>query len=501
MPGAVASAHPFSTAAGEEVLARGGNAYDATIAVSAALTVVQPHTNGLGADFFAVVHDHGFRSINGSGWAAGAASPETFRRQGLRSVPRSGPLSALTVPGLVAAWTLLLPRTSRPLRNLLAPAVRWARDGFPASASLARAVATTRRRADDDWRATYAGVRAGVRLRQPALARALAAVGRDGPEAFYHGALARRIARELRAKGTLLTERDLDDFRAEWTTPLRARYRNVDVYTTPPNSQGATALLWLRLLEPEALASASEPEFLATLVRTMRVAYRYRARYIGDPRYLPFPPELLDPASPLDAGPDDPGPRTLGAGDTTAFSVWDGTVGVSAIQSNYMGFGSGVSLPSTGINLNNRGSYFSLDPEHPNCLAPGKRTFHTLMSVIASAPGRDVLLGSMGGDVQPQVHVQVLTRIFDREATLRAAIAAPRFAYPATIYGDAELFAEPGLELPRARRIRGDRSMFGHAHGIDCGTSPEVGIDPRGDGARPVAFRAARPRRTRSGQR
>ena len=275
----------------------------------------------------------------------------------------------------------------------------------------------------------------------------------------------------------------------------------MDVYTTPPNSQGATALLWLRLLEPEALSSASEPEFLATLVRTMRVAYRYRARYIGDPRYLPFPPELLDPASPLDAGPDDPGPRTLGAGDTTAFSVWDGTVGVSAIQSNYMGFGSGVSLPSTGINLNNRGSYFSLDPEHPNCLAPGKRTFHTLMSVIASAPDRDVLLGSMGGDVQPQVHVQVLTRIFDREATLRAAIAAPRFAYPATIYGDAELFAEPGLELPRARRIRGDRSMFGHAHGIDCGTSPEVGIDPRGDGARPVAFRAARPRRTRSGQR
>ena len=501
MSGAVASAHPLSTAAGEEVLARGGNAYDATIAVSAALTVVQPHMNGFGADFFAVIHDGGFHSINASGWAAAAATPEVFRNAGLSSVPTSGPYAALTVPGLVAGWGLLDSRRSRPLRELLAPAIRWARRGFPASASLARAIARTAPRADDDWRATYGGTRAGAQLLQPALGRALEAVGREGPDAFYHGGLARRVARDLRTKGTLLTLDDLEGFRAEWTTPMRTRYRGYEVHTTPPNSQGATALLWLNLLAREDLASASEASYYSALLRTMRVAYRYRARFIGDPRYVRFPPELLDPSFPLERTAELPGPTTFGAGDTTAYSVWDGNVGVSAIQSNYMGFGSGVALPSTGINLNNRGTYFSLDSEHPNCLAPRKRTFHTLMSVIASAPDRDLLLGSMGGDIQPQVNVQVLTRVIDRGQSLGAAIRAPRFAYPASIYGTADLFAEPGLTLPRARTVRGDRSMFGHAHGIDCGVSPEVGVDPRGDGGVSVPGVPPRPRRRRSGQR
>ncbi len=497
VPGAVASAHPLSTAAGREVLARGGNAYDAAVAVSAALTVVQPHMNGLGADFFAVVHDGGFRSINASGPAAAAATLERFRRARRTAVPSSGPLSALTVPGLVGAWTLLRPRTTRPLRELLAPAARWAREGFPGTVSLARSAATTSRRADDDWRATFAGIRAGGRVRQPALARTLSAIARDGTESFYHGPLARRLGRELRAKGTLLTLDDLDRFRAEWTTPLSTRYRGVDVYTTPPNSQGATALLWLNLLGRLDLASLGEGEFVETLVRTMPVAYRYRARYIGDPRYRTFPAELLDPSFPLTAGPRTASDRTDGAGDTTAFSVWDGSVGVSAIQSNYRGFGSGVLLPSTGVSLNNRGSYFSLDPDHPNCLAPGKRTFHTLMSVIASRPGGDVLLGSMGGDVQPQVNVQVLTRLLDRGTPIDRAIAAPRFACPATIYGTAPLYAEPGLELAGARRVRGDRSLFGHAQGIDCATPPTVGIDPRGDGVLPLPNPARGPRPTR----
>jgi gamma-glutamyltranspeptidase / glutathione hydrolase len=486
MAGAVASAHPLSTRIGETVLARGGNAYDAALAVSAALTVVQPHMNGLGSDFFAVVDDGGFRSINGSGWAAAEASIETFQRRGLRAVPTEGPLASFTVPGLVSAWSLLARHTSMPFVDLLAPAAERATRGFPTTESVARAAAEMSARADEDWKATYANVRPGERLRQPALGRTLAAIGADGGESFYHGSIARRIDRDMREKGGLLRFDDLDRYAAEWTTPLHATYRGYDVYTTPPNSQGATALLWLNLLGRLELSSLHEEERVTALVRTMSVAYAYRARYIGDPRFVPFPSELLDPSYPYEEAPPPTGPSTKGDGDTTAFSVFDGHVGISAIQSNYMGFGSGQAVGATGINLNNRGSYFTLDPNHHNALRPGKRTFHTLMALIAAGPRRRVYLGSMGGDVQPQANVQVLTRLLDRNEPIRVAIAAPRFAYPATIYGPADLYAEAGLALSGARPLSTDRSLVGHAQGIDCAETVEVGIDPRGDGLVPV---------------
>jgi gamma-glutamyltranspeptidase / glutathione hydrolase len=449
--------------------------------VSAALTVVQPHMNGLGSDFFAVVHDGGLRAVNGSGWAAAGASVEFFRKQGLAAVPRSGPLSSFTVPGLVSAWALLAHHASMPLSDLLAPAVRFAKDGFPATESLALSAAETVGRADADWKATYAGTRRDAPLRQPALGRTLEAVGQDGGESFYHGAIARRIDRDMRKKGGLLRFEDLDGFDAEWTTPLHTRYRGHDVYTTPPNSQGATALLWLNLLGRLDVGALSEPEYLAALVRTMPVAYQYRARYIGDPAYVPFPPDLLDPGYPYEAAPPPGPPGPHGDGDTTAFSVTDGTVDVSAIQSNYRGFGAGQTVAATGINLSNRGSYFTLDPTHHNALRPGKRTFHTLMALVVLGERQRVLLGSMGADVQPQVNVQVLTRLLDRGESVPQAIAAPRFAYPATIYGSAPLYAEPGLRLPGARP-HPDRSLFGHAQAVVCGEALEVGIDPRGDG-------------------
>jgi gamma-glutamyltranspeptidase / glutathione hydrolase len=487
MHAAVASAHPLSSRVGREVLERGGNAYDATVAVSAALTVVQPHMNGIGADFFAVVRDAGFRSINASGGAAELASIDYFRGRGLAAVPESGPLSAITVPGLVGAWGLLAERTTLPLRELLAPAARLARDGFPATRSLARSAAATASRADPDWRATYGSVRSGQLLRQSALARTLVAIGEDGGESFYHGAIARAIDRDLQAKGGLLRFDDLDRYRAQWTAPFRGRYRGYDVHTTPPNSQGATAVIWLHLLDRLDLTALDEAEYARTLVRTMLVAYRYRARYIGDPTEVHFPPELLDPTYPYETAAPPTGGATLGTGDTTAFSVTDGTVDVSAIQSNYMGFGSGTTVAGTGINLNDRGTYFSLDPTHPNALRPRKRTFHTLMALLVTRPDRRILLGSMGGDVQPQSNVQVLTRLIDRGATIQAAVAAPRFAYPATIYGSAELYAEPGVELAGTRPVGDDRSLVGHAHALDCGDEVHAGIDPRGDGFAPGA--------------
>jgi gamma-glutamyltranspeptidase len=481
MVGAVVSGHPLSTRVGKEILARGGNAFDATIGVSAALTVVQPHMNGLGSDFFAVVHDGRLRSINGSGWAADAASIDAFRARGLRAIPASGPLASFTIPGLVASWSLLAPECTLRFSELVAPAARIAREGFPATGGIAASARSTAARADADWNRVYAGLRPNEPLRQAGLGRTLESVARDGGEGFYRGAIARRIDRDMEKKGGLLRASDLSEFRAEWTEPLRLRYRGLEVATTPPNSQGATALVWLNRLSREPLGSLSEPEYVARLAETLPVAYAYRARYIGDPNRVRFPPELLDPGFRFEDPSAVPGPASFGAGDTTAFSVSDGRNGVSAIQSNYHGFGSGHAVGTTGINLNNRGSYFTLDPAHHNALAPRRRTFHTLMAVAAVGPNRRILLGSMGGDVQPQVNVQILTRVLDRGQPIAEAIRAPRFAYPATIYGPGEWFREEGVGLPAARPSD-DRDRFGHAHAIDEGRTTSIGIDPRGDG-------------------
>jgi gamma-glutamyltranspeptidase/glutathione hydrolase len=480
----VASAHPLSTAAGLEILGAGGNAYDAALAVSAALPVVQPHMNGLGSDFFAVVRERSSVALNASGPAGRNATLGTYRGLGLRRIPARGPLASITVPGLVAAWGVLAREGRLGWKMALAPAIRCATRGFPASASLARA-ASSLRSADDDLRRLYGSVRTGALLRQPAIARTLTEIAGDEGHGFYHGRLARRICADLANKGGLLDPADFDAFSPSIVRPLKIRYRGFTVETNPPPSQGVSALIWLNLLARRDLLSLPRREFVRTLVRTMRVAYGYRATCIGDPECVRFPPSLLRPNAPyvLAANaPDEPG---IGVSDTTAFSVYDGRVGISAIQSNYGGFGSGVAVRGTGITLNNRGSYFTLDPAHPNVVAAGKLTFHTLMATVATG-SRIVFLGSMGGDVQPQVNVQVLTRHLDRGLSISAAIAAPRFAWPATIYGSAPLYREQGLPLSRARLLSRDPSAFGHAQGISVGEEVEVGVDPRGDGLLPI---------------
>ena len=480
---AVASAHPLSTAAGLGVLAAGGNSFDAALAVSATLPVVQPHMNGLGSDFFAIVRDGPSVAVNSSGPAANEATPELYRQRHWAAVPARGPLAAITVPGLVAAWPYLAERGHLTWARNLAPAVRWASRGFPATPSLARA-SRLASWGDRDFRRIYSEVRSGRTLRQPAIARTLRAIGEDAGHGFYHGSLARRICRDLREKGGLLAEEDFDGFRPRLSRPLRVRYRGYAVETNPPPSQGATELFWLNRLAAQDLTTVREREYLGRLVEAMYPAYALRARVIGDPDYLTFPTSLLRTVGGAPGGPRR-GRISEGISDTTAFSVWDGSVAISAIQSNYMGFGSGISTSGAGINLNNRGCYFSLDPAHHNLLVPGKRTFHTLMATLATGP-RTVMLGSMGGDVQPQVNVQVLTRLIDRGQSLTDAITAPRFAYPASIYGAARLYREAGVPLANARVRRHDRALFGHAQGIVVGEETEVGIDPRGDGRLPL---------------
>lgn len=482
MDGHVASAHPIATAIGRDVFRRGGNAYDAALAVSAALPVVLPYANGLGSDLFAVVQDHSVETLNASGPSAELATPEFFEQAGYSSIPDRGPLASFMVPGLVAGWSFFAERASLRWTELLAPAIRYAHDGVPLTPVLAESI---RRMpwADPDWRAIYRHGPEKEVLRQPDMARTLEQVAADGGHSFYHGSLARAIERDMVAKGGLLRFDDLDRYRPTRPPALHVRYRGYDVYTTPPNSQGATGLYWLARLEHRALDSLPSAEYAAALVEAMYPAYEFRARYIGDPDRLPLPPDWLNLPAEGSPGRGVSAAPTTGR-DTTAFSVFDGTVGLSVIQSNYEGFGSGHTVAGTGINLNDRGSYFTLDRAHHNVVAPRKKSFHTLMATAAVGPTL-ILLGSMGGDIQPQVNVQVLSGILDRGLTIQQAIDAPRFACPASIYRSAPLIAEPGRGLPSVP-TPDQPSQMGHCQGIQVGEGVQVGIDPRGEGRLPI---------------
>ena len=450
--------------------------------MSAALPVVLPHANGLGSDLFAVIRDRSVETLNASGPAADLATPEFFETAGCTAIPDRGPLASFMVPGLVAGWSFFTERASLRLPDLLAPAIRYARDGVPVTPMLAESI---RRMpgADRDWTAIYRDRPDPAILRQTDMARTLERVASDGGYGFYHGSLARDIERDMVEKGGLLRFEDLDRYQPTRPAPLHTRYRGYEVYTTPPNSQGATALNWLAQLERSTLSGVTPADYATTLVDTMYPAYEFRARYIGDPDLYPLPANWL--GLPLESRPNGaPSAAPPSGGDTTAFSVFDGTVGLSVIQSNYEGFGSGHTVAGTGINLNDRGSYFTLDRSHHNVVAPRKKSFHTLMALAAVGPTL-ILLGTMGGDVQPQVHVQVLSGIIDRGLTVQQAIDAPRFAYPASIYRSASLVAEAGRGLTSVP-LPDHPSLMGHCQGIEVGEKIAIGIDPRGEGRIPI---------------
>lgn len=476
---AAASSHFLSTKAGLDVLDAGGNAYDAAIAVSAALTVVQPHLNGLGGDFFAVVNDADTYAVNGNGYSAELATIDFFEGAGLNAIPKRGPHSSFSVPGLVSSWSILANNATLPLPKLLGPAIGLARDGFRVTPSIARAITRTGE-GDDDWNRIYRPVANGGVLFQKELAGSLGVVASDNGHSFYHGDIARRIEEDMVRKGGLIRFDDLDSYEALKVRPMRSRYRGSDVYTNPPSSQGVTALMWLNMLERHQLASMPEGEYYEALLSTMKTAYAYRSRLIADPAWLPFDEQLLEPSYDYEASYTQKraGPSIS---DTTAFSVFDGDIGISAIQSNYMGFGSCHNISGTGINMNNRGTYFTLDKMHHNALAPRKKTFHTLMAFLAKGDST-IYTSSMGGDVQPQINVQVVSNVLDRGYGMQKAIASPRFGYPASIYADSEIFYEHDLQLAVGKAVDNLSSMMGHAQGILVSDRVETGVDPRGDG-------------------
>jgi len=440
----VATSQPLAAQAGLDTLRRGGNAVDAALATAIALTVVEPTSNGIGSDAFALVWDGAqLHGLNASGRAPQALTPERFA--GLEQMPVLG-WDPVTVPGAVSAWMALSARFGRlPFSDLFEAAIRYARDGFLVSpiTAMAWARAPERYAAYPSFAATFApngrAPHPGELFRCPDQARTLEIIAATKGEAFYHGALAEQIVAHAKATGGLLTMDDLAAHMPEWVTPIAQAYRGYSLHEIPPNGQGLAALIALGILQHFDLAQypVDSADSLHLQIEAMKIAFAEAHRHIADPAWMEVPPEALLDAdclaerarqikmdaaqSPTSALPTDHGTVYLTAADAEGMMV-------SYIQSNYMGFGSGIVIPGTGISLQNRGAGFRLETGHPNRVAGGKRPYHTIIPGFLTREGQPVMsFGVMGGHMQPQGHVQMTIRLVDYRQNPQAAADAPRW--------------------------------------------------------------------------
>jgi gamma-glutamyltranspeptidase/glutathione hydrolase len=520
--GMAATSQPLATAAAVRVLQDGGNAVDAAIAANAVLGVVEPMSCGLGGDLFALVWDARTRKLyglNASGRAPYAATIEAYRTRGLDAIPTSGPLS-WSVPGCVDGWEHLRARFgTKPLAELLAPAIRYAEEGFPLSEVIAadwHAAAPALARAPTSAACYLPGGRAprtGEIFRNPGLARSLRAIGEGGRDAFYQGPLAEAIVAYSGRVGGLFSARDFRDHASTWVEPVSTNYRGYDVWELPPNGQGIAVLQMLNLLEPYDLGrmGPQSAEALHLMIEAKKLAFEDRATHYADPEFAKVPVAeliskayarkraiLLDP----ERANDRPMPGDPAQADTIYMTVVDGELNaVSLIQSNFNGFGSGHVPGDLGFALQNRGCLFALDPHHPNRLEPHKRPFHTIIPGFVTRDGRPWLsFGVMGGDMQPQGHVQVLCNLIDFGMDVQEAGDAPRFFHVgssdptgprARDGGTLRLESGIGPEVRRALEAKGHRLSdtrggFGGYQAIRIDTATGVltgGSDPRKDGA------------------
>ena len=439
--GMVVTPHPRATEAGVEALRAGGTALDAAVAANAMLAVVYCNACGLGGDAFALVWEpsagrlHGF---NGSGRSPAALTIESMRGAGHASMPQRGPLT-IDVPGAVDAWVQLLERFGRrSLADALEPAARTADEGYELTAITGRSIENALPTFDAAAQAVFSEARGpGTTFRQPLLAASLRAIADGGRDAYYGGPIGEEIARAIQAAGGVMTADDIAAHRGDWVEPITTGYGDLDVATMPPNSQGITALIALNILsaldwrmdEPDVRTHAQ--------IEAVKVAWSERDRCVADPeRGLADPSALLSAEharqlagrlSPDEARVQVPA-NPAGGGTIYLCAADDDGMMVSLIESNYMGFGSGVMGGSTGIMLQNRGAYFSLDASHPNALGPRSRPLHTLMPGMLLRDGRaEVALGAMGGDGQPQTMVQLVTGLADDGLDPQAVVDRPRW--------------------------------------------------------------------------
>ena len=450
--GAVSSGNPLASQVGLRVLMKGGNVVDAAVAASATLAVVRPHMTGLGGDLFCLIYlarEGRVVAINASGAAPAAATLDLFQKRGLHQIPLYGPL-AVETPGCVAGWQLALERFgTMPLSRLLDSAISYAEGGFPVSPNLSQSIAECMSQFAglEPWRTSFVpegrAPRPGEMLRLPRLARTLRKLQDGGAEAFYRGQIAEEIAAAVEQVGGLLGRGDLAGCRAELKEPIQLDYRGYTVYEQPPVSQGHLLLQELALAEGFDLAKPGQgsAEAIHLMVECKKLAFADRMRYLGDPSVVHFPMRQLlskeyasnrrkgiDPNRAIAAAA--PGILAATGGDTTYHCVMDSEGNsVSMIQSLFKPFGSGFVAGETGITLNNRLAAFFLDPAHPNALAPGKRTAHTLNSYMVFHDGRPLMAGGTpGADDQVQVNFQIISNLVDHHMNLQEAIEAPRWS-------------------------------------------------------------------------
>jgi gamma-glutamyltranspeptidase/glutathione hydrolase len=449
---AVSSDHPLASAAGADVLRRGGNAIDAAITMAGVLTVTRPHMNGPGGDVFMVYYDAKTKKVytlNGAGRAGSKATPAFFASRSLKEVPQSGILS-VSVPGAPQAWADALQRFGTiPLAKALEPAIKYAEQGFAMTPRLAADFGEANRKLTNDPELNRTFMpggsvpEVGTVLRQADLGKTLRAIAAKGPAEFYKGDIAKQIVAYMEKEGGLLTADDLAKHTSTWVEPIETTYRGLRVLAFPPPTQGATTLQLLNIAEQFDLKGMghNSTEYLNTLTRAAQYAYRDRDANIADPAFVQVPLDRLlskayaaELAAQIRAGtgalPNGQGFESReGNGDTIYLCVVDkdGNA-VSYIQSLFASFGSGKMVPGTGITLHNRGALYTLDPAHPQIIAPGKRPFHTLAPSMVLHPDGSpyIVLGSPGGDGQPQTVVQVLNNMLLFGMQPQAAIEARR---------------------------------------------------------------------------
>ncbi len=485
--GMAATSQPLATQVALDILKAGGTAVDAAIAANATLGLMEPTGNGVGGDLFAIVWDAKTKKLyglNASGRSPKGLTLDWFTQQGYTSIPAYGPLP-VSVPGCVDGWFELHDKFGKlPMKQVLAPAIQYANEGFPVSELIAYYLAGSARAFKDypnfadTWMPGGHTSAKGEIFRNPRLGHTLELIAKGGRDAFYKGEIAKTIDIHMREVGGFLRYEDLTSHRSEWVDPVSTNYRGYDVWELPPNGQGIATLEMLNILEGYDLAAMGfgSADYLHVLTEAKKLAWEDRARYYADPAFAEVPvDQLIEKAYGTERAAlinMNRAARSYPAGplkpkDTIYLTVADSMGNmVSLIQSNFRGMGSGVVPGDLGFMLQDRGELFSLEAGHPNVFAPGKRPFHTIIPAFVTKNGEPWLsFGVMGGDMQPQGHVQILVNIIDFGMNIQEAGDAPRMFHDGSSQPTGEEMTDGGvlfLETGFAPEVLRDLQRRGH---------------------------------------
>jgi gamma-glutamyltranspeptidase/glutathione hydrolase len=479
--GMVATSHPLATQIGLDILKKGGTAVDAAIAVNAALGLMEPTGSGIGGDLYAIVWDGKTKQLyglNASGRSPKSLSIDYFKSKNMDKIPSFGPLP-VSVPGCVDGWFELHKKFGKlPMSDILGPSIKYAEEGFPVTELIAHYLNGSVPRFSKQYpnvAETYTTnskvPQKGDLFKNPHLANTYKDIAKNGRDAFYKGAIAKTISQFIKEQGGFLSYEDLAAHTSEWVTPVSTNYRGYDVWELPPNGQGIAALQMLNIIELYDFTNIpfGSAEHLHIVNEAKKLAYEDRAKYYADMAFSKVPVEDLISKKYAQERKALIGPRAgnytagkLSHGDTVYLTVADkdGTM-ISLIQSNYRGMGSGMVPPNLGFMLQNRGELFDLTPGLPNSLEPGKRPFHTIIPAFITKNGQPyVSFGVMGGDFQPQGHVQIVMNLIDFGMNLQEAGDAPRFEHIGSSQptgekadGKGEILLESGFTFDEIQKL------------------------------------------------